>query len=178
MSRPPRHGNTGSGGGGRAAAADLPLHRHVVLALNAPGAPIPPYSTSNPTRRSKDDVAQGAAAADSIPSFSEDEKLQKDINALNKKCQFKQNRRVNTSEFPVDSRTFLHSPSAFPTPRTSPPLPSATALPSPPSAEARHPRGISPRQPRRRLLLPRRTGPAGSRYPSGLDSLLAGSRGG
>ncbi|KAI4964831.1 hypothetical protein ZWY2020_059478 [Hordeum vulgare] len=68
MSRPPRHGNTDSGGG--EAAADLPLHRHVVLALNAPGAPIPPYSTSNPTRRSKDDVAQGAAAADSIPSFS------------------------------------------------------------------------------------------------------------
>ncbi|KAM3275963.1 hypothetical protein ACQJBY_044378 [Aegilops geniculata] len=75
MSRPPRHGKSNAGVG-RAAVVALPLHRQVVLALDAPGAQISPYSTSNPPRRRKDDVAQVAAAtADSIsePEIEEHE---------------------------------------------------------------------------------------------------------
>ncbi|KAF7072973.1 hypothetical protein CFC21_078034 [Triticum aestivum] len=73
MSRPPRHGKS-NGGAGRAAAAALPLHRQVVLALDAPGASISHYSTRNLPRRSKDDVAQVVAAtADCIPSLSKSE---------------------------------------------------------------------------------------------------------
>ncbi|VAI33347.1 unnamed protein product [Triticum turgidum subsp. durum] len=70
MSRPPRHGKS-NGGAERAAAAAIPLHRHVVLALDAHGALISHYSTSNLPRRSKDDVAQVVAVtADCIPSLS------------------------------------------------------------------------------------------------------------